>query len=118
MVPDATAGFPSLLGKHLVYGFFLSLEVWVSGVLAPEAGSVRTKFGEYVRVEEGRGGNGDYRALWSCWLKASGASGVESESGPEYGGQGETKKEADCKVAGSISKGTYTQVCLGLLRDE
>ena len=62
--------FPSLLGKHLLLGSFLSRKCGSWGSDTRE-GPCRIEFGEYVRLEESEGRNDDSRALQSCWLKIS-----------------------------------------------
>lgn len=90
---DGSAPSPSFLGKHLVQGILLLLELWVIGVLAPDKWSVRTKFWGYVSMGEGRGGNAEYRALQSRCLRAS---QVKSDTGPRHrGGKGRPRKGED-----------------------
>lgn len=96
MVPDTFAHFPSFPGKHLVQVLPPPGSVGLRCSGARE--SVYQDQVQGVRVEEARSGNGDYKALQSCWFKIYRASLGESETGPkhrgQHSGQGETQKEA------------------------
>ena len=59
-------------------------------------------------LEEGRGGNAEYRTLQSCWLGDSqGKSETGSRIGEARGDPRKRKTTPDGSVADIISEGTY-----------
>lgn len=112
---ERSAHSPSFPGKLLAQEIPPFLELWVIGVLAPDKGSLRTKFWGHVSVERAGVEMLDPAALLA-WRFPRG--NPAPRTGQARGDARKGKTAPDRSVAETVSKGTYLGDLCRLLQAE